>query len=953
MAVIVPDDGAFVPQNDTSGVTTIHAVSPLVWDPNLSNLSIGNASVANPGCVSIGAQSLAGVKNLQDGLQIANGQTITAVSTDITLVTNSDSTLSTQRATKSYIDNKIFSGVSWQQVVKQFYDPTSGLPNNPQEQDRVIASQSGNGWIKNYIYTFLNAAWSGIIPLEGYTVYSDQDNGTFNYNGATWVHIGISIDHVDLQNIGTNTHSQIDGHLSNTTTAHFSQDLKSTATPTFTGLNLVNGGTTGALSTNQYGDVILTASVPDDAYVVLNGFKTEVNGLLAADKLVNKSGLTTTVESDGALGAVILSAVGVGAKVKTMVNDNGLTTTIVEDISSTQKNIYLDTEATNTSDGSVHLAGGMSIVKSIQVGGSINGTSLTIASGDSDLYGNLALLQGNQHIRMASANEATYGSAIIEKYNNTTLSLRNNGRINGDYNAASSGQSIINLNSTGITMATAAPNVTPAVDRMTISGTTIAVLPTTVSSDVSSGALTVGGGCGVNGTVNALDVGVPNASSINTFANTTNKKLSTIISLKAYATGDGVTDDTVGVQNFFNAVTATTTAGVGYIPTGQYKCTSNITVDFKSIQFTGCKIYGDGKNQSTFQMTACQFIWKNSTGPTTYDIGLTDFSVQGTFDGAICDFQNGYRDCYIQNLITYNHSINAAAISCQIYAFIASTMCNCDILGQGAAYGIACLQLINGSGSTFSGIYCARYATALAVGNVSTTFFSGCTFNAMDLEYCGTSVLISNATVTNNVFYGSILGANNTSGINATAGSSNIFITPSMTQAKITSSTGCAIFGSSTATAGTLTVPNLNVGLTGQTLGINFNGNATTTSTLNYYETFSEIKTFSTGNNTCSVTCSYVRVGKSVTMTLVQGILAATANSSISCASCVPTRFLPGTTVDQNIICTQNSNISQGRIIVAASTGTVTCWRDQTSNFPNNSAVCTIGSSTVVHYQTA
>ena len=560
-------------------------------------------------------------------------------------------------------------------------------------------------------------------------------------------------------------------------------------------------------------------------------------------------------------------------------------------------------------------------------------------------------INGVENTRIRLTPTDINGVTSYIKKTNDSITLDSNGSItNQDYNT-SYPRSRLTVGS-NLKVSNSLTGVTAVTDTLTIDNTKVNILQSTASTTTTDGALVLSnGGLGVNGKVNALDVGVPNSSSINTFVNTTNKKLNSIISIKSFCVGDGLVDDTIGVQAFFNAVTASPTAGVGYIPTGQYKCTSNIIVDFVNIQFTGCLFYGDGKNQSTFQMNACSFIWKNSGGPTTYDIGLNNFSIQGTYDGgAICDFQNGYRDCFIQNMIMYNHSINPLAISCQIFAFIASTMMNCDILGQGAAYGVACLQLINASGSTWSGIYCARYATALNI--LGTSYFVSNTFNAMDLEYCVTSVSISSANCTNNVFNGSILSANNTNGINATAGSSNIFITPSITQAKITNSTGVAIFGNSTSTAGTMTVPNLNVGITGQTMGLTFNEVATTSS-LNYYEVFSQVLVFTSGSGSPSISCVYTRVGKLVTLMLIQGALV-NGNAPISRNGCIPTRFLPVASIDCPITVTSNSIPEVGRFTGSSITGNVIIYRNYpTTSFQNNCAVGIIGGSATITYLTA
>src|SRR5271170_4203889 len=55
------------------------------------------------------------------------------------------------------------------QSIINFFDPTAGLPVDPADGDRYIASASANGWILNNIEVFDEKAdaWENILPVAG------------------------------------------------------------------------------------------------------------------------------------------------------------------------------------------------------------------------------------------------------------------------------------------------------------------------------------------------------------------------------------------------------------------------------------------------------------------------------------------------------------------------------------------------------------------------------------------------------------------------------------------------------------------------------------------------------------------------------------------------------------------------------------------------------------------
>jgi hypothetical protein len=101
MSVTPPPD--FWPGNvtlDIKGVTD--ATPPLSITAH--TVSIDPATSAASGILTAGAQSIGGAKDFSTSIAVAGGQAITSISTDGTLAGNSDATLPTQKAVKTYVD---------------------------------------------------------------------------------------------------------------------------------------------------------------------------------------------------------------------------------------------------------------------------------------------------------------------------------------------------------------------------------------------------------------------------------------------------------------------------------------------------------------------------------------------------------------------------------------------------------------------------------------------------------------------------------------------------------------------------------------------------------------------------------------------------------------------------------------------------------------------------------
>ena len=148
---------------------------------------------------------------------------------------------------KAEFDSVIVSGIIWQAAVLAI-TVTPTLP--PVNGDRYIASADSVTplWTKNHIYQWdsVAAAWIDKVPAPGWgclvlggIAYSDQTVVYTDSIPNVWSPMGISINHDDLINRGTNTHTQLDSHLSTTTTdPHAGQDLRTSATPSHVGITL-------------------------------------------------------------------------------------------------------------------------------------------------------------------------------------------------------------------------------------------------------------------------------------------------------------------------------------------------------------------------------------------------------------------------------------------------------------------------------------------------------------------------------------------------------------------------------------------------------------------------------------------------------------------------------------------------------------------------------------------
>jgi len=102
--------------------------------------------------------------------------------------------------TKDYVD-LLVQGIDWQESIINFWTPSTGLPVAPVTGDRYVASDSGNGWTANYVYTYDGTEWVATVPNEGFSVWVEANDGAYVFNGTSWVRFGSTMSHNVMSNI--------------------------------------------------------------------------------------------------------------------------------------------------------------------------------------------------------------------------------------------------------------------------------------------------------------------------------------------------------------------------------------------------------------------------------------------------------------------------------------------------------------------------------------------------------------------------------------------------------------------------------------------------------------------------------------------------------------------------------------------------------------------------------
>lgn len=179
-----------------------------------------------------------------------------AMSTGPTFTNPKSSTTATAASELVRLDqmNSAIAGLDWQQSVLASIDLTDSEPTSPSVGDRYINEGTGTSNVTSqsvtieYIYEWNGVDWTETIPNEGYTVWDENEDTNYVFNGTTWVEFGSTVSHNNTTGLQGGTTSQY-YHLTSaqhtTLTGFDPTDYLLDTTDTFTGiLSITDTGAT-------------------------------------------------------------------------------------------------------------------------------------------------------------------------------------------------------------------------------------------------------------------------------------------------------------------------------------------------------------------------------------------------------------------------------------------------------------------------------------------------------------------------------------------------------------------------------------------------------------------------------------------------------------------------------------------------------------------------------------
>jgi hypothetical protein len=273
----------------------------------------------------------------------------------------------------------------------------------------------------------------------------------------------------------------------------------------------------------------------------------------------------------------------------------------------------------------------------------------------------------------------------------------------------------------------------------------------------------------------------------NATARTVESKASDIISLKDFgAVGDGVANDTTAVNNWITAVLASD-GGAGYVPTGIYRVTSQITIDLVNCRTTGIRLWGDGPRRSYFNSDytagTCFRLINTNTSDGYFYTSFDGIGFEGNVDGTMFELGDtaggdGGNSLNFRNITMNNYSSGVNAKTLIMTRIFASTFENLTVNGLGGATSNSIVVTLNEvQFSNFNSCSFGNGKTLLVFGTGASGYSYGNTFTNLDLEEGTLCLSIDSANATKNTFLGGTFVS--TFGdycVDANLGDSNMFI---------------------------------------------------------------------------------------------------------------------------------------------------------------------------------
>jgi len=290
-----------------------------------------------------------------------------------------------------------------------------------------------------------------------------------------------------------------------------------------------------------------------------------------------------------------------------------------------------------------------------------------------------------------------------------------------------------------------------------------------------------------------------------------------MLSLRQFgAKGDGATNDYPAVSAWTAEIL--NSGKKGYAPAGRYKLTSAWVIDFAACSSLGLTIEGDGMQRTIFDLTSVTsgvpFQVEDSNGATggdTFYVSMSDFGVLTNINGTAAalgknDLSDALNACIFGPLYFANASTGASACALEINGVYQSQLnvtANCSgSSANGDSVRVRQMQFSTLTGSGGNGTNSLHFTGGYSFGNTILNF---------DAEEVAKCVLIDVSTASSNTFIGGQLSWS-VAGIDATAGSNNIFVNPNFGSGgtKVLGSTGIAVIGDGKG-YGTLVLPNTTV----------------------------------------------------------------------------------------------------------------------------------------------